>query len=168
MKDEYTLLNTPGGTHLDPCPCCGSNPRVRQYIDDNGDATQVVMCSFGDPIGPQNDELSNGCPLHSPSLEAYRTTVQEAVSYWNEFAKALLAIQRRNRYESPAAFRKLLEERDRFWRALHTISKYMPPRELETKSERVYGLRPDEATEYAYENVLNTAKGAIKGTRKPS
>ena len=27
---------------------------------------------------------------------------------------------------------------------------------------------PDEATEYAYENVLNTAKGAIKGTRKPS
>ena len=67
-----------------------------------------------------------------------------------------------------AAFRKLLEERDRFWRALHTISKYMPPRELETKSERVYGLRPDEATEYAYENVLNTAKGAIKGTRKPS
>ena len=69
---------------------------------------------------------------------------------------------------SPAAFRKLLEERDRFWRALHTISKYMPPRELETKSERVYGLRPDEATECAYENVLNTAKGAIKGTRKPS
>ena len=69
---------------------------------------------------------------------------------------------------SPASFRKLLEERDRFWRALHTISKYMPPRELETKSGRVYGLPPDEATEYAYENVLATAKGAIKGTRKPS
>ena len=69
---------------------------------------------------------------------------------------------------SSAALRKLLEERDRFWRALHTISKYMTPRELETKSARVYGLPPDEATEYAYENVLNTAKGAIKGTRKPS
>ena len=68
----------------------------------------------------------------------------------------------------PATLRKLLEERDRFWRALHTISKYMTPRELETKSERVYGLPPDEAIEYAYENVLNTAKGAIKGTRKPS
>ena len=39
---------------------------------------------------------------------------------------------------------------------------------LETKSERVYGLPPGEATEYAYENVLATAKGAIKGTRKPS
>ena len=69
---------------------------------------------------------------------------------------------------SPAAFQKLLEERDRFWRALHAISKYMPPRELETKSELVYGLPPSEATEYAYENVLNTAKAAIKGTRKPS
>lgn len=69
---------------------------------------------------------------------------------------------------SPAALRKLLEERDRFWRALHTISKYMPPRELVAKSERIYGLPPDEAIEYAYENVINTAKGAIKGTRKPS
>ena len=68
----------------------------------------------------------------------------------------------------PAAFRKLLEERDRFWRALHTISKYMPPRELKTKSERVYGLPPSEATEYAYENVLDTAKAAIKGAKKPS
>ncbi len=58
--------------------------------------------------------------------------------------------------------------RDRFWRALHTISKYMPPRELETKSERVYGLPPSEATEYAYENVLNTARDSIKGTRKPT
>ena len=69
---------------------------------------------------------------------------------------------------SPAALRKLMMERDRFWRALHTISKYMPPRELVAKSERVYGLPPDEAIEYAYENVLNTAKGAIKGTRRPS
>ena len=69
---------------------------------------------------------------------------------------------------SPAALRKLLDERDRFWRALYTISKYMPPRELETKSERVYGLTPIEVIEYAYENVLNTAKAVIKGTRKPS
>ena len=69
---------------------------------------------------------------------------------------------------SPAALRKLLEERDRFWRALHTISKYMTLQKLKMKSERVYGLPPSEATEYAYENVLNTAKAAIKGTKKPS
>ena len=69
---------------------------------------------------------------------------------------------------SPAALRKLQDERDRFWRALHTISKYVPPRELETKSGRLYGLPPDEAIEYAYENVLEAARAAIKGTRKPS
>ncbi len=105
MKDEYTHLDTPSGTHLEPCPCCGSTPRIWQYIDDAGDATKVVMCSFGDSIGPQNDELSNGCPLHSPCMEAYRATVQEAVKYWNEFAKALIAIQRRNRWEARSVLR---------------------------------------------------------------
>ncbi len=69
---------------------------------------------------------------------------------------------------SPAALRKLQDERDLFWRTLHTISVHMSPRELQTKSERVYGLPPDEATEYAYENVIEAAKGAIKGTRKPT
>lgn len=69
---------------------------------------------------------------------------------------------------SPAALRKLQDERDLFWRTLHTISKHMSPRELQTKSERVYGLPPDEATESAYENVLEAARAAIKGTRKPS
>ena len=105
MKDEYTRLDTPSGTHLEPCPCCGSNPRVWQYVDDGGDATQVVMCSFGDPIGPQNDELSNGCPLYFPSMEAYRATIREAVQYWNEFAKALTAIQRKNRWEAHKVMR---------------------------------------------------------------
>lgn len=105
MNDEYKRLDTPSGTHLEPCPCCGSNSRVRQYVDNDGDATQVVMCSFGDPIGPQNDELSNGCPLHSPCMEAYRATVQEAVKYWNEFAKALMAIQSENRREARSVLR---------------------------------------------------------------
>ena len=69
---------------------------------------------------------------------------------------------------SPAALRKLQAERDRFWHALHTISQHLTPHQLLTRSERLYGLPPDEATEYAYENVLDTAKAAIKGARKPS
>lgn len=68
---------------------------------------------------------------------------------------------------SPAAFRKLLEERDRFWRALHTISKYLTPDQLDRQSQKLYGLPPEEATEYAYENVLDLAKLAIRGTKKP-
>ena len=70
--------------------------------------------------------------------------------------------------KSPAALRKLQSERDRFWLALHTISQHLAPHQLLTRSERLYGLPPDEATEYAYENVLSTAKAAIKGARKPS
>ena len=96
MNDEYKRLDTPSDAHLEPCPCCGSNPRVRQYVNDLGDTFQVVMCTFGDSIGPQNDELSNGCPLYFPSMEAYRATIREAVQYWNEFAKALTAIRREN------------------------------------------------------------------------
>lgn len=69
---------------------------------------------------------------------------------------------------SPAAIRKLQGERDRFWRALHTISQYLTPDQLLNKSERLYGLPPNEAAEYAYENVLKAARGAIKGTRRPS
>lgn len=69
---------------------------------------------------------------------------------------------------SPADVRKLQDERDRFWRALHTISKYMPPEKLAAKSRQVYGLSPSEATEYAYENVINTARAVIRGTRRPS
>jgi len=55
-----------------------------------------------------------------------------------------------------------------FWHALHTISQYLTPDQLLTRSERLYGLPPEEATEYAYENALETAKAAIKGARKPS
>ena len=105
MKDEYKRLDTPSGAHLEPCPCCGSIPKVRQYVDDLGDTTKVVMCSFGSPIGPQNDELSNGCPLYFPSMEAYRATIREAVEYWNEFAKALTAIRRESRREARKVMR---------------------------------------------------------------
>ena len=69
---------------------------------------------------------------------------------------------------SPAALRKLLKERDRFWLALNTISKHRPARELKAKSWQIYGLSPSDATEYAYENVRDIAKGVIKGTRKPT
>lgn len=105
MTDEYTRIDTPNGAQLEPCPCCGSAPRVWQYIDDAGDATKVVMCSFGDSIGPQTGLQSSGCPLYFPSMEGYRATIREAVKYWNEFAKALTAIQRKNRWEAHKVMR---------------------------------------------------------------
>ncbi len=72
-----------------------------------------------------------------------------------------------NKPPTAAALRRLQQERDNFWVALHTISQYMTPAQLFRRSEKVYGLPPDEATEYAYERVLALAKHAIKGTKKP-
>ena len=106
MTIEYTRLDTPSGTHLESCPCCGSAPGIWQYVDDAGDATKVVMCTFGDSIGPQNGLQSSGCPLYFPSMESYRATIREAVKYWNEFAKALTKVQRENRWEAHKVMRE--------------------------------------------------------------
>lgn len=68
---------------------------------------------------------------------------------------------------TPAALLCLQQERDNFWMALHTIGQHLPPEKLSAQSQKLYGLRPVDATEYAYENVLQVAKLAIKGTKKP-
>ena len=68
---------------------------------------------------------------------------------------------------SPAAIRRLQLERDNFWIALHVISKHLPPQRLHAQGQKLYGLSGDEAIEYSYENVLQLATIAIKGTKKP-
>lgn len=68
---------------------------------------------------------------------------------------------------TPAAIARLQQERDNFWIALHVIAQYLPPEKLQIHGQRLYGLQPEEAIEYAYENVLGLAKTTIKGTRKP-
>lgn len=56
---------------------------------------------------------------------------------------------------------------ERFHAALVRISKYMPPEKLHRQSEKLYGLEGSEAVEMAYENVIEEAKTALKGYRKP-
>ncbi len=51
--------------------------------------------------------------------------------------------------------------------ALKRISKYMSPDKMRRQSQKLYGLEPDEAIEMAYENVVQEAKDAIKGVRRP-
>lgn len=60
-----------------------------------------------------------------------------------------------------------LQREQRLYDALKRISKYMNPEELRRVSEKKYGLDGDEAIEMAYENVLNEARSAIKGLRRP-
>lgn len=59
------------------------------------------------------------------------------------------------------------EIQQRLYNALVRISKYDSPKKLRRDAEREYGLTPDEALELAYENVIQEAKSALKGVRKP-
>lgn len=51
--------------------------------------------------------------------------------------------------------------------ALKTITKYQTPARLRKDSERLYGLAGDEAMDIAYENIIEHARAAIHGMRKP-
>lgn len=55
----------------------------------------------------------------------------------------------------------------RYYDALKRITCYMSPDQLRRQAEKKYGLSFEEALKYAYENVLNDARLAIKGRRRP-
>lgn len=51
--------------------------------------------------------------------------------------------------------------------ALKRITRYDSPDKLRRRAEKDYGLSGEEAIEYAYENVRDDAKEAIRGLRRP-
>lgn len=53
----------------------------------------------------------------------------------------------------------------RLYDALKRIVSYHLPTHLHRVAQKKYGLSPEEAIEYAYENVLMEAAHAIKGVR---
>lgn len=55
----------------------------------------------------------------------------------------------------------------RLYSALKTITKYQTPGQISRNSWKDWGCAPSEAVEYAYENIQQTAKNAIKGIRLP-
>lgn len=56
----------------------------------------------------------------------------------------------------------------RLFDALKRITRYSSPQELERIAERKYGLDGAEAIEMAYENVLEEARQAVRGVRRPA
>jgi hypothetical protein len=60
-----------------------------------------------------------------------------------------------------------LQREQRLYDALKRITRYQSPDHLRRTAERKYGLDGDEAIEMAYENVLNEARSAISGLRRP-
>ena len=61
-----------------------------------------------------------------------------------------------------------IEREQKLYDALKRISSYTPPEKLRKTSGRVYGLDGDEAIEMAYENVIQEAKIALRGMRRPA
>lgn len=55
----------------------------------------------------------------------------------------------------------------RFHQALKRIRQYMTPAQLRRAAEKQYGLDHAEALEMAYENVIEEAKAALRGYRRP-
>lgn len=104
MRDDYKPLPTPPDIEL--CPCCGGEPELWRYsAADDEPATKVVMCKTNEPIGPQDGLMNEGCPLYMPPDCHYRATEREAIKFWNEFAKALTALQRKNRWAAAQVMR---------------------------------------------------------------
>jgi hypothetical protein len=107
--DEYKRLNLAPGQQVEPCPVCGADSELWQFSETETSPTRkLVMCSNGDPIGPQEGGgfLHEGCPLYMPNQGFYRSTIRDAVKYWNEFAKALQSQQRSRRWARANVLRK--------------------------------------------------------------
>lgn len=101
MHDDYKQLDLsqlvtapPNPVTLERCPVCASAAQLWQYSESETSPRKLlVMCSHGEAIGPQDGLTNEGCLLYMPPNQFYRETIRDAVRYWNEFAKALVALR---------------------------------------------------------------------------
>lgn len=56
----------------------------------------------------------------------------------------------------------------RYFDALKRITQYQSPDRMRRSSDKDWGLDFEETLEYAYENVIEEARRAIKGKRRPA
>ena len=54
-----------------------------------------------------------------------------------------------------------------YYDALKRITRFQTVEQIRRNAEKQYGLEPVEALEYAYENVIQEARDAIRGKRRP-
>lgn len=54
-----------------------------------------------------------------------------------------------------------------YYDALKRITQYETVERLRRNAEKQYGITGEEAIEYAYENVIQEARNAIRGKRRP-
>lgn len=110
---EFHAIDTPAGTILEPCPVCASAAALWRRSEDPSGRTHVAACcTHAQAIGPQDAALMEGCPMYFPGEEFYRNRIADAAKFWNEFAKATGALQRKNRWERAQVLRGLASQPD--------------------------------------------------------
>lgn len=113
IYDNYKRLELPAGVTLHECPVCGADPELWQYSkSETAPTNKAVMCSNGTAFGPQDGLANEGCPLNMPPDDFYKATIREAVKFWTEYSRALMAIQRANRWKRHSALRESEGTRD--------------------------------------------------------
>jgi len=113
-RELYKRAELPAGANVEPCPVCGADAELWQYSKDfkNGPIDKVVMCTNGERFGPQDGAVNEGCLLYMPPQDFYRGRIAEAVKFWNEYARALVA-QRTER--QGGSFDKAVSQRTAFY-----------------------------------------------------
>lgn len=105
--EEYKMIDTPEGVHLEPCPVCAAKAELWRRSESNDSPTETaVCCANGEGFGPQSGIASEGCLLYMPPDDFYRGTIREAVKYWNEYARTLESQRRARRWESAKVLRE--------------------------------------------------------------
>lgn len=93
MHDDYKPLDH-DPDKIERCPVCGSQAKLWQYSTSPTAPRQlVVMCEHSEAIGPQDGIRNEGCLLYMPPESFYQARIADAVRYWNEFARALVALR---------------------------------------------------------------------------
>lgn len=98
--EEFKKIDFPQGGHIEPCPLCASHVELWQRSDSPDAPThKAVCCTNNEPIGKQTGLMNEGCVFYMPPEDFYRATIREAISYWNDYAKAITAQRRKNSWE---------------------------------------------------------------------
>ena len=147
-RGEYKKGETPKCA-IEPCPVCGADAELWLFSDDfeNGPINKLMMCTNGEKFGPQEGFMNEGCLLYMPPDEFHHGRAADAVKFWNEYARALVA-QRTKR--SGGSF----EMRRRLYKALEDCQPFL--KDGETPAECIARNRAD----------LNIALGLLAQEKK--
>lgn len=94
--EDYRRVLTPPEP-LEPCPLCGADAEMWDFSTSfTAPQTHVVSCPTAADLGPRESPMYPGCLLYMGPLDFHRSTRRDAARYWNEYARAVVALREAN------------------------------------------------------------------------